>query len=91
MKQKHLKKRFKYFTAIKSLGKRDLKNYIKNCPDTLIHVLCEACFNLCNHDKLNNDEKLCKKILPLNIYMKKLKDERVDIEYKREILQKNWS
>ena len=88
MKEKHLKKRLKYFQAISGLRKKDLKNYIKDCPNTLIHVISEACFNLCHHDKFNNDKKLHMKIKPLHIYIEKLADENVHVQFKREILQK---
>ena len=88
MKHKHLKKRLKYFKVITKLGKKDVKQYIKTCPATLIHVICEACFNLCNHDELNSDKTLCKKIEPLKISIKKLANEKIHVQHKRDILQK---
>ena len=27
---------------------------MRECPDTLIHVICEACFNLCHHQILKD-------------------------------------
>ena len=88
MKTKHLKKRSRYFKALGGLDKSEIKNYLRQCPDTLIHVICEACFNLCHHHALKEDERLCREIDPLNIYIKKLINKKVDVQYKRDILQK---
>ena len=87
MKTKHLKKRVKYFKALCGLNKKGIKEYVRECPDTLIDVICEACFNLCHHCDLQ-DEDICREREPLNVYIKKLANKKVPVEYKREILQK---
>ena len=78
MKTKHLKKRSRYFKALYGLNKSEIKNYLRECPDTLIHVICEACFNICHHHALKEDESLCREIDPLNVYIKKLINQKVD-------------
>ena len=88
MKTKHLKKRSRYFKALCGLNKSEIKNYLRECPETLIHVICEACFNLCHHHALKEDESLCREMDPLNVYIKKLINKKVDVQYKRDILQK---
>ena len=84
MKTKHMKKRVSYFKALRGLPKNELKKYISTCEDELIHVICEACFNLCHHHALKDDTEK----EPFNVYLKKLANKNVPVEYKREILQK---
>ena len=87
MKTKHMRKRISYFKALRGLPKNELKKYIATCEDQLIHVICEACFNLCHHCDLQ-DEDICREREPLNVYIKKLANKKVPVDYKREILQK---
>ena len=54
MKTKHMRKRISYFKALRGLPKNELKKYIATCEDQLIHVICEACFNLCHHEILKD-------------------------------------
>ena len=82
MKTKHLKKRVSYFKALRGLCKKDIKEYMAACPEKLIHVICEACFNLCHHHALKGEDE------PLDVYIKKLANKKVSVQYKREILQK---
>ena len=82
MKTKHLKKRVSYFKALRGLCKKDIKEYMGECPEKLIHVICEACFNLCHHHALKGEDE------PLDVYIKKLANKKVSVQYKREILQK---
>ena len=84
MKTKHMRKRISYFKALRGLPKNELKKYIATCEDQLIHVICEACFNLCHHHALKDDTERD----PLNVYLKKLANKKVPVEYKRKILQK---
>ena len=84
MKTKHMKKRVSYFKALRGLPKNELKKYIATCEDQLIHVICEACFNLCHHHALKDDTEK----EPLKVYLQKLANEKVPVKYKREILQK---
>ena len=58
MKTKHLKKRVAYFKALSGLSKKDIKQYMVECPESLIHVICEACYNLCHHPKLKRVLKM---------------------------------
>ena len=88
MKTKHMKKRIKYFKALCGLNKRGIKEYMRECPDTLIHVICEACFNLCHHQILKDADIEDRQKDALNDYLKILKDSKVQVQYKREILQK---
>ena len=88
MKTKHLKKRIKYFNAICGLNKKEIKEYMRECPDTLIDVICEACFNLCHHPKLKHREDLCKEMKPIGDLIKRLAKKNVPKSYKRNILQK---
>ena len=84
MKTKHMRKRISYFKALRGLPKNELKKYIATCEDQLIHVICEACFNLCHHHALKDDTEK----EPHNVYLQKLANEKVPVKYKREILQK---
>ena len=88
MKTKHLKKRVSYFKALCGLRNKDIKQYMAECPDTLIDVICEACFNLCHHHALKDEEITCREREPFNVYLKKLANKKVSVQYKREILQK---
>ena len=88
MKQKHLKKRNCYFTALKGLSKKDKKEYFKECPKTLINVLCEGCFNLLKHEKLKNKKDVQNKIKPIREQFEKLADSNISIKQKRLILDK---
>ena len=88
MKTKHLKNRVKYFKALCGLNKKGLKEYVRECPDTLIDVICEACFNLCHHEILKDVGFEDSQKDALNDYLKILKDRKVQVQYKREILQK---
>ena len=82
MKTKHLKKRVSYFKALRGLCKKDIKEYMDEWSEELIHVICEACFNICYHHELKEEKE------PLNVYLKKLANKKVSVQYKREILQK---
>ena len=88
MKQKHLKKRNCYFTALKGLSKKDKKEYLKECPKTLINVLCEGCFNLLKHENLKNKKNVQIKIKPIKEQFGKLADANISIKDKRQILDK---
>ena len=61
---------------------------MRECPDSLIHVICEACFNLCHHQILKDADFKDGQKDALNDYLKILKDRKVHVQYKREILQK---
>ena len=61
---------------------------MRECPDSLIHVICEACFNLCHHQILKDADFEDEQKDALNDYLKILKDRKVQVQYKREILQK---
>ena len=86
MKQKHLKKRNCYFTALKGLSKKDKKEYLKECPKILINVLCEGCFNLLKHEKLKNKKDIQNKIKPIEVQFKKLTNKNIPVDSKRQIL-----
>ena len=86
MKQKHLEKRNCYFTALKGLSKKDKKEYLKECPEILINVLCEGCFNLLKHEKLKNKKDVQNKIRPIKEQFEKLADANISIKNKRQIL-----
>ena len=88
MKEKHLKKRNCYFTALKGLSKKDKKEYLKECPKILINVLCEGCFNLLKHEKLKNKKDIQNKIKPIKEQFEKLADANFSIKDKRQILDK---
>ena len=88
MKTKHLKKRVSYFKALRGLCKKDIKQYMDECPDTLIHVICEACYNLCHHRALKDEDITCREREPFNVYINKLASKKVPVQFKREILQK---
>ena len=61
---------------------------MRECPDSLIHVICEACFNLYHHQILKDADFKDGQKDALNDYLKILKDRKVHVQYKREILQK---
>ena len=88
MKTKHLKKRVAYFKALSGLSKKDIKQYMVECPEELIHVICEACYNLCHHPKLKHKEDLCEEMKPFGDYIMKLSKRNVPVSYKRNVLHK---
>ena len=88
MKQKYLKKRNCYFTALKGLSKKEKKEYLQECPNNLIDVICEGCFNLLKHEKLKNKKDIQNKIKPIKAQFEKLTDKKISIKNKREILDK---
>ena len=70
MKQKQLKKRNCYFTALKGLSKKEKKEYLQECPNDLIDVICEGCFNSCKHEKLKIKRLFRIKLNPLKLNLK---------------------
>ena len=88
MKQNQLKKRNCYFTALKGLSKKEKKEYLQECSNDLIDVICEGCFNLLKHEKLKNKKGIQNKIKPIKQQFEKLIDKKIPIKSKREILNK---
>ena len=88
MKIKHLKLRNCFFNALKGLSKKEKQEYINECSNEMIHVLCEGCFNLLKHEKLKNKKDIQNKIKPIKGQFEKLIDKKIPIKNKREILDK---
>ena len=86
MKYKHLKKRKCYFNALKGLSRKDKKEYLNECTNTMIHVICEACFNLRKHEKVKDKKDVVRKIKPIEAQFEKLTNENIAVEEKRQIL-----
>ena len=86
MKIKHLKLRNCFFNALKGLSKKEKQEYINECSNEMIHVLCEGCFNLLKHEKVKNKKDVQRKIKPIESQFKKLSDEDISVEIKRQIL-----
>ena len=88
MQSKHLKKRNSYFKALKGLSKKEKQEYLNECSNTMIHVICEACFNLLKHEKLKNKKDINRRVKPIEKEFRTLSDENIPVEEKREVLNK---
>ena len=52
----------------------------------MIHVICEACFNLLKHKKVKNKVDVQRRIRPIEAQFKVLSDENISVDVKRQIL-----
>ena len=74
-----LESKKKYFIDLCSLSKSDMQNYMRQCPDKDIQLICEACQRLHLYDDLKRDS--------LYKFIIALADKNVKVPYKRYILQ----
>ena len=73
-----LESKKKYFIDLCSLSKSDMQNYMRQCSDKDIHLICEACQRLHLYDDLKGDS--------LYKFIIALADKNVKVQYKRYIL-----
>lgn len=52
----------------------------------MIHVICEACFNLHKHEKLKHKKDVVRNIKPIEAQFETLINENIAVEEKRQIL-----
>lgn len=88
MKKKQLEKRIKFLQAFKSLCKKDKFQYIKDCPDPMINVICEACYNLLKLHSLKNEGKVKKKLKKIESFLEKLTSSDISVDERRNLLLK---
>ena len=74
-----LESKKKYFIDLCSLSKSDMQNYMRQCPDKDIQLICEACQRLHLYDDLKRDS--------LYKFIIALADKNVKVPYKRYILE----
>ena len=74
-----LESKKKYFIDLCSLSESDMQNYMRQCPDKDIQLICEACQRLHLYDDLKRDS--------LYKFIIALADKNVKVPYKRYILQ----
>ena len=73
-----LESKKKYFIDLCSLSESDMQNYMRQCPDKDIQLICEACQRLHLYDDLKRDS--------LYKFIIALADKNVKVPYKRYIL-----
>ena len=73
-----LESKKKYFIDLCSLSKSDVQNYMRQCSDKDIQLICEACQRLHLYDDLKRDS--------LYKFIIALADKNVKVQYKRYIL-----
>ena len=73
-----LESKKKYFIDLCSLSESDMQNYMRQCPDKDIQLICEACQRLHLYDDLKRDS--------LYKFIIALADKNVKVQYKRYIL-----
>ena len=74
-----LESKKKYFIDLCSLSKSDVQNYMRQCSDKDIQLICEACQRLHLYDDLKRDS--------LYKFIIALADKNVKVPYKRYILE----
>ena len=87
MKLKHMKLRKCLFTDLKGLCKKEKQEYLQECSDEIIHVICEACFNLLKHEKINKKKDVQRRIHSMESHFKKLTVKKHSVKLKRRILE----
>ena len=74
-----LESKKKYFTELCSLSKSDMQNFMSQCQDNDIQLICEACQRLCLYHDLKRDS--------LYKFIVALAHKNVKVQYKRYILE----
>lgn len=88
MKKKQLEKRVKFMQAFKSLSKKDKFQYIKDCPNQMINIISEACFNLLKLHSLKQDGKVKKKLKKIETCLNELSSSNKSVDVRRTLLLK---
>lgn len=87
MKKKALEKRIKFLETLNGLSKKDKVQYIQDCPDAMINVISEACFNLLKLHTLKNQTKVTKKVKILGKDIQTLSNKVNSVESRRNLLK----
>lgn len=88
MKKKQLQKRIEFFQTLNGLSKKDKFQYIQNCPDAMIDIISEACFNILKLNTLRNQAKVTKKVKLLDNDIKTLSSKANTVESRRNLLKR---
>lgn len=88
MKKKQLEKRLKFLQALSALCKKDKFKYVDDCPDAMIDVICEACFNLLKLHSLKDDRRTKKKVKTINKFIEELCSCETSVVARRNLLKK---
>ena len=88
MKKKQLEKRIKFFQALRALCKKDKFKYVDDCPDAMIDVICEACYNLLKLHSLKDDRRTKNKLRTIKNIIKELCSCETSVVTRRNLLKK---
>lgn len=86
MRKKQVEKRIKFLLAFKSLSKKDQFQYVKDCPDPMINVICEACYNLLKLHSLKQQSKVKKKLKKIESFLEELSSSDTSVNERRNLL-----
>ena len=78
-------RRMLFFKTLKKLNKNQRKSYLSECPDSNIHTICHACYNLSNN---TIPYEKSKKYMGIEKYIKRLGKQKTSVKSKRRLLQK---
>ena len=87
MNKKQLEKRIKFLKLLNGLSKKDKFLYIKDCPDRMIDVICEACHNLLKLRSLKDQTKVRNKVRLIGNAFQQLSSPEISIGIKRDLLK----
>ena len=87
MNKKQIEKRINFFNVLNGLSKKDKFLYIKDCPDRIIDIICEACHNLLKLKSLKDQTKVRNKVRLIGNAFKQLSSPETSIATKRDLLK----
>jgi hypothetical protein len=89
MEQRELVRLIKTINSVNQLKKREKMDMARDCPDNIVHSICECCYNLVNdHLPLNRDKKYRARtyLKPVRHEIRELADSGTSLKRKRELL-----
>ena len=89
MDQRELVRLIKTINSVNQLKKREKMDMARDCPENIIHSICECCHNLVEDYLPLNREKKYKdrdKLRPIRHEVRELTDSGTSVHRKRELL-----
>lgn len=87
MKKEQLQKRVTFFHALNGLDETDRIQYLEDCPEAVINIICEACHNLLKLELLSDQTEIRKRAKPIENYLKELSNAKIDVNRRRDLLK----
>lgn len=82
-------RRVEFFENLCKLKKKQREQWLKNCSESNIDTISEACYNILHEVvPLKNNEKLKQKFKQVKHHLKRLSEKKLDHQKKRKILLK---